>query len=299
MSFQKILETLASLGATWGLKVLGVLITLWVSFRIAGWIRSKIAGGLERRKFDPTLSRFFANMARYGIIVGAVLGCMGVFGIQTASFAAVIASMGLAIGLAFQGSLSNFAAGVMLLVFRPYRTGDFIIAGGKAGVVEELELFSTKINTPDNRHIVIPNSKIFGDVIENVSYNEKRRVDVDVGVEYKANIDKTRAILEEAVGSVAGVLAEPAPQVFLKALGASSVDWQLRAWCKTPDYWAVYEAIIRAAKQGLETAGIGIPFPQLDVHFDSAPLPGTWQPGRREEPASTGAGKGSLLSQAR
>lgn len=269
MDFDKILENLAAAGATWGLKVVGVLVTLIVAWIIAGWVRRRIMNGLERRKFDLTLSRFFANSARYGIIAGAVLGCLGVFGIQTASFAAVIAAMGLAIGLAFQGSLSNFAAGVMLLVFRPYRVGDFIIAGGKTGVVDEIELFTTQINTPDNRHIVIPNSKIFGDVIENVSYNDIRRVDIDVGVEYKADLDQTKAVLEEAAKSVENLLSDPAPQVFLKSLGASSVDWVIRVWCKTSDYWTVYQATIRAAKQHLDKAGLGIPFPQMDVHFDS------------------------------
>lgn len=269
MDFDKILDNLATVGATWGLKVVGVLVALIAAWIIGGWVRRRIVGALERRRFDATLGRFFANMARYAVIGGALLGCMGVFGIETASFAALIAAMGLAVGLAFQGSLSNFAAGVMLLVFRPYKVGDFIIAGGKTGVVDEIELFTTQINTPDNRHVVIPNSKIFGDVIENVSHNDTRRVDIDVGVEYKADLDQTKAVLEAAVKTVPDTLAEPAPQIFLKSLGASSVDWQVRVWSKTSDYWTVYQALIRAVKQELDKAGLGIPFPQVDVHFDS------------------------------
>lgn len=272
MSFDRIMERLVELGTAWGVRVVGVLFTLLLAWILAGWVRRRIVAGFERGKFDVTLGRFFANIARWSIIVGAILGCLGVFGIQTASFAAVIAAAGLAIGLAFQGTLANFSSGVMLLVFRPFKVGDLVKVADQLGKVAEIELFSTEITTPDNRRIIIPNSKIFGDVIENITHNDTRRVDVPVGVDYSADIDRVREILEGAAKAVPGTLDEPGPQIFLKELGASSVDWVVRVWCKTEDYWTIHQAVIRAAKQALDEAGIGIPFPQLDVHFDP-PVP--------------------------
>jgi len=223
---------------------------------------------LEARKFDPTLTRFFANMARYAILVGVGLGCMGVFGIETTSFAAIIGAAGLAVGLAFQGTLSSFSAGIMLLVFRPFKVGDVVAAGGVTGVVEEIELFTTEFKTPDNRKVIVPNSAIFGSTIENITHHPTRRVDISVGCEYSAEIDKCRDVLESMTKTLPKVLPEPAPQVFLKELGSSSVDWQVRVWCKTEDYWDVWQATTRATKMALDAAGIGIPFPQMDVHLD-------------------------------
>ncbi|MBW2263417.1 MAG: mechanosensitive ion channel family protein, partial [Deltaproteobacteria bacterium] len=189
-----------------------------------------------------------------------------------ASFAALIAAAGLAVGLAFQGTLSNFAAGVMLLVFRPFKVGDLVTTAGNLGIVQEIELFTTELSTLDNRKIVVPNGSIFGSVIENLTHNDTRRVDVPVGVEYSADVDETRKVLEAMIPSIPAVLEDPAPQVFLAELGASSVDWQVRVWCKTEDYWDVYQATIRAAKMALDEAKLGIPFPQMDVHLDGPSL---------------------------
>lgn len=269
MNIQQTIDTLIELGTTWGLKLVGVLVALFIARVIAAWAKRTLIRGLEARRFDETLTKFFGNTARYGILTGAVLGCLGVFGIETTSFAAVIAAMGLAVGLAFQGTLSNFAAGVMLLVFRPFKVGDLVTVDGTTGVVAELELFSTELTTPDNRRMIIPNSSIFGSKIENLTHHDTRRVDIDVGADYGADIDATRAALEAALPSVAGVLTEPAPQVFLASLGASSVDWQVRVWCATEAYWDVHQATVRATKLALDGASIGIPFPQLDVHFDA------------------------------
>jgi small conductance mechanosensitive channel len=191
-----------------------------------------------------------------------------VFGIQTTSFAAVIAAGGLAIGLAFQGTLSNFAAGVMLLAFRPFKVGDLIVVAGTMGTVQEIELFTCELTALDNRRIVIPNSSIFGSTIENLTHHPQRRVDIPVGTSYSADTDRVRAVLEATLAKVEGVLEEPAPQVLLKGLGSSSVDWQLRGWCNTEDYWDVWQRMIRDAKAALDREGIGIPFPQQDVHLD-------------------------------
>ncbi|MFH2008024.1 MAG: mechanosensitive ion channel domain-containing protein [bacterium] len=271
MDFDKLLQSLAELGTTWGVRIIGVLIALIISFWIARRVHNSIERSLSKRNFDATLTTFFASMARYGNIIGAVLGCLGVFGIQTASFAAVIAAAGLAIGLAFQGTLSNFAGGVMLLVFRPFKVGDLVKVAGELGFVEKIELFSTLLRTPDNRCIIVPSKAIFGSTIENLTFHPTRRVDISIGAEYSADVDKTRAALEGCVKDIPNILEDPAPQIFLEKLGASSVDWQVRVWSNTADYWTVHQSAIRAAKLALDEAGIGIPFPQLDVHFDKMP----------------------------
>jgi small conductance mechanosensitive channel len=261
-------DTIA-LMANYGMRVLGVLVALLVAWVIAGWVRRAMMRAFEKAKFDPTLSRFFSSLSRYTIITLSVIGCLGVFGVETASFAAIVAAMGLAIGLAFQNTLSNFAAGVMLLIFRPFRVGDAIIVAGITGGVVEIELFTTELTTLDNRKIVIPNSIIFSNPIENITGRETRRCDVNVGVVYSADIDETRKVLEAALATIDWRIADPQSVVFLKGLGASSVDWQLRIWCKAEDYWKTHEAGVRAAKIALDQAGIGIPFPQMDVHLDT------------------------------
>ncbi len=254
----------------YGPKVIGVLLAIFVGWVIAGWLERGVRRTLERRDFDATLTRFFAKLSRYVILIGVVLGCLGVFGIQTASFAAVLAAAGFAIGLAFQGTLGNFSAGVMLLVFRPFKVGDFVEVNDDTGTCEHIDLFTCEFRTLDNKKLIIPNGAVFGSTITNYSGYETRRVDINVGAEYSADMNATRAALEKAAASVAGKLEDPAPQVFLKALGGSSVDWQVRVWCKTADFWDVWQATTQACKTSLDEAGIGIPFPQQDVHFDEA-----------------------------
>jgi small conductance mechanosensitive channel len=264
----KLLDTLITFGTTWGVRVVGVLVALLLARWIAGLFSRSLVRSLEKRSFDETLTRFFGTLIRYAVLAGAVVGCLGVFGIQTASFAALIAAIGLAIGLALQGTLSNFAAGVMLLVFQPFKIGDLIHVAGQLGVVTELQLFTTDLKTADNRKLVVPNGAIFGQVIENLNHHATRRVDISVGVAYDADLDKTRAVLETVPGQIDGALQDPAPQVFLKELGASSVDWQVRIWCETSKYWDVHQQGIRATKQALDEAKFGIPFPQTDLHLD-------------------------------
>lgn len=269
MDIEKLIEQLQGIATTWGIKVVGVLVAALVGWIVANSLSSRLRRTLEARHFDLTLTRFFTNLVRYAILAGVALGCMGVFGIETTSFAGLIAAGGLAIGLAFQGTLSNFAAGVMLLIFRPFKVGDYVKVAGIDGVVEQIELFTCEFKSLDNRRVIVPNSAIFGATIDNVTHYPLRRVDVDVGCAYDADIDACRAVFDKVVQQVPGALSEPAPQVFLASLGASSVDWQLRIWCNTGDYWDVYQATIRDAKKALEAADIGIPFPQMDVHLDA------------------------------
>lgn len=265
-----ILTALNEQVAPWGVKIVGALVALFFGWIVAGWISRTALKAAKSRNLDATLSRFFSNMVRYLVLTAVVLSVLGVFGIETSSFAAIIGAAGLAVGLAFEGTLSNFAAGIMLLVFRPFKIDDVVEAGGTFGVVVEIELFTTTIKTLDNQKIIVPNKAIFGGTIKNIGAYPERRVDIDVGCDYGADIDDCRAALEEALPLIDKALKEPAPQIFLSSLGGSSVDWQVRVWCKTEDYWDVHQSTIRAVKKVLDEKGIGIPFPQMDVHLDAA-----------------------------
>jgi len=206
-------------------------------------------------------------MIKNGLMILILVGVLGYFDVDVTSFAAIIAALGFAVGMALQGTLSNFAAGVMLLVFRPFKVGEYIKVGDEEGVVEEIDLFATRMNTLDNRHKIVPNGQIFGAAITNFSRNEFRRVDVNVGAEYAADIDYTRAVLQAAISEIPGAVTSPAPQVALTELADSSVNWQLRVWCQPAVYWDVRELLTVAAKKGLDLNGIGIPFPQMELHL--------------------------------
>ncbi len=264
MDLNSILPTLID----YGVKVVGVLIGLWVAFRIAAWVQNKVVKGLEQRKFDKALTLFFGSLARWGLILLAVLGCLGIFGVETTSFAAVIGAAGLAIGLAFQGTLSNFSAGVMLLTFRPFSIGDYVKCGGEEGVVAEIGLFVTSLDTVDNKRVIMPNAAVIGGNIVNVTYHDERRVDIKVGVAYDADLKQVRDVLDKAASSIEGRLADRGHQIFMAELGDSSVNFQVRVWCKTADYWDVWDRGTQIVKEALDEAKISIPFPQVDVHFD-------------------------------
>lgn len=245
-----------------------VLILAFLGWIVAGFVSRLVRSGLERTRFDATLTLFFSKMARWIILLLTVLAILGTFGVETTSLAAVIGATSLAIGLAFQGTLANFAAGLMLLIFRPFKVGDVVEVDGVRGTVREIELFSTCLDTPDNRRFILPNSSVFGNTIENVTFHYTRRCDVTVGVCYAADIDHTKVVLTEAIQGLEGVMTDPEPVIYLVELGASSVDWAVRVWCRTEDYWPLRERMIRSIKMSLDNAGISIPFPQLDVHLD-------------------------------
>lgn len=261
-------EQWISLAEYYGVRAALVLVLLTLAWTLAGWLSSLVKTSLRKLKFDETLTLFIAKLVWWGVILLAGLACLSKFGIETTSFAAVIGAAGFAVGLAFQGTLSNFAAGAMLLVFRPYKVGDVVNVADNLGKVDEIELFTTTIDTFDNRRIIIPNSEIYGAVIENITYHHKRRVDVDVGVGYGADIDETRRVLTEAANATEGGLADPEPDIVLQGLGGSSVDWSVRVWGPTSDYLAIKQALIRQVKMNLDAASIEIPFPQMDVHLD-------------------------------
>jgi small conductance mechanosensitive channel len=256
-----------AVGEYYGTRALFVVLLMILAWTISSWMSKVVEKALRRVRFDETLTLFLARLVRWGILFLTALSCLSKFGIETTSFAAVIGAAGLAIGLAFQGTLSNFAAGAMLLIFRPYKVGDTITSGNYQGTVAEIALFTTEIDTSDGRRIIIPNSTINGAVIENVTYHRLRQVIVPVGVAYDADIDATRTALERAVTLVPQAVRDPKPDVVLVGLGDSAVNWTARVWATQSDNSAAKQALIRAVKMELDQAGIGIPFPQMDVHL--------------------------------
>jgi small conductance mechanosensitive channel len=236
----------------------GVLVAFIAAWLIAGWAYRALRRSLTRSNLDATLSTFLANLLRYSILFGAFVACLGAVGFQTTSFAAIVGAASIAVGLAFQNTLSNFAAGVMLLLFRPFKVGDTIRVANQIGDVDELELFTTRLTTADNRKISVPNASVFNQVLENISYYPTRRVDVGVTTPLESDLEQTRQAFELAVTAIPEVLADPPFEAFVSDLTAG-VNWQLRAWCRTEEYFVVHQALVRAAKGVLDEIRTGKP----------------------------------------
>lgn len=263
-------ETLTVAASSYGLRVVGALVVLVIGWTVAKIVRGSVRRGLTRTGMDATLVPFLAKLAYYLLLTFVILAVLRLFGVETTSFIAVLGAASLAIGLAMQGTLSNFAAGVMLLIFRPFKVGDFIDAGGTAGSVIEIGVFATTLHSPDNVRIVVPNSAVSSQTIKNFSANDTRRVDLVVGIDYSDDIGKAIQTITSVMGQDARVLAEPAPLVAVSELGDSSVNLVVRPWCKKEDYWGLRFELTRAFKEQLEAAGCSIPFPQTDVHLHQA-----------------------------
>lgn len=245
-----------------GLNLLGAILILILGFWLAGHLRNWTVRALARtKKFDDMLQNFFGAIVRYTVIIITLLAVLSQFGVQTASLIAVLGAAGLAIGLALQGTLSNVAAGVMLLIFRPFRTGDYVEAGGVAGSVKELTLFTTELNTPDNVQIIVPNSDIWAQAIKNYSSYPTRRVDIIFGISYGDSIGKAMQIIREEMMKDERILKEPEPFLAVNALGESSVDIVTRSWVNNADYWGVKFDLTRTVKEKFDEQGITIPFP--------------------------------------
>jgi len=253
--------------AEYGFKLLGAIVILVVGRWLAGIVRGIVRRASERAGADPTLVPFFANLAYAGLLLGVFLGGAQVLGIPTGSFIAIVGAAGLAIALAFQGTLSHLASGVMLLTFRPFNVGDFVDAGGTAGTVKEIGVFTTTMTTPDNVRIIVPNSQISSSIIRNFSANDTRRIDLVVGVGYDDDLNLAMRTIEKIVSADARVLEEPATQIAVSEMADSSVNFVVRPWVATSDYWTTRFDLTKALKEGLEEAGCSIPYPQRDVHI--------------------------------
>jgi len=260
--------------STTGLDFAINLVTAIVIFVIGRLVARLLVRGLrrvmQRQEVDKTLETFVCNLAGMVLLVFVIIAAISALGIQTASFIAVLGAAGLAVGLALQGSLSNFASGVLIVLFRPYKVGDWVEAAGISGAVEEVQILTTVLKTGDNKRVIVPNSQIMDTVITNYSANNKRRVDMVVGVSYSDNLDKVRATLEELIAAEDRILDDPAPLIAVSELADSSVNFVVRPWVETSDYWGVMFDLNEAIKKRFDEEGISIPFPQQDVHLYQA-----------------------------
>jgi len=253
---------------TYGLEVLGAIAILVVGWIASGWVKAGVRRALGRVTWlDDTVRPVFAALAGYLVMIITLIAVLNQFGVQTASIIAVLGAAGLAVGLALQGTLSNVAAGVMLLFLRPFKVGDFVTAGGASGTVKEIGLFNTELATADNTYVVVPNSSIFSREISNFSRHATRRLDVAVGVAYDTDLTRAIKILRGVIDADGRALADPEPQVMVMELGDSAITINLRFWVNAGDLWPCKWAMNKAVKDALDAAGIEIPFPQRVVHL--------------------------------
>ncbi len=253
--------------AEYGMRIVGAVLILFIGRLVAKLVQKSLKAIMERSKVDSALISFVGSLSYIGLMTFVIIAALGKLNIQTASFIAVLGAAGLAIGLALQGSLANFASGVLILVFKPFRVGDMVEGGGTAGIVEEIEIFTTQLKTPDNKKVIVPNSQMTGGNIVNYSAKDTRRVDMVFGVSYGDDLDKVRKAINDVLSADERVLADPAPRVGIVELADSSVNFVVRPWVKTTDYWDVYFAMHEAMKKRFDAEGISIPFPQRDVHL--------------------------------
>ncbi|MBU1087804.1 MAG: mechanosensitive ion channel [Candidatus Omnitrophica bacterium] len=250
----------------YGIKVIAAILIFVIGKFLAGLLTGGLKKVMLKAKVEETLVSFVHNIAYVGAMTFVVIAAIGQLGVQTTSFIAVLGAAGLAVGLALQGSLSNFAAGVILILFKPFKVNDFIIAGGEMGTVKEIQIFNTVLAHPDNRKIVVPNSQVTGATITNFSAIDKRRIDLVFGISYTDDMKKAKDALARAVASDKRILTEPKPVIAVSELAESSVNLVCRPWVKPGDYWDVYFNIVEQGKLELEKSGITIPFPQRDIH---------------------------------
>lgn len=255
--------------AVWGLKVIAAIAIFIVGRWIAQLVRKGVRRGMEKGGIDPIITGFTASIAYIALLVFVVVAALGQLGIQTTSFIAIVGAAGLAIGLALQGSLANFAAGFLMIIFRPFKVGDFIEGAGVAGKVEAIQIFTTTLLTGDNKTIIVPNAKLSGDNIVNYSTQSTRRVDMTVGVSYDADLSIVKTVLNDIISKDSRILSDPPPQVAVAELADSSVNFVVRVWANTADYWGVKFDLTETIKNRFDAEGIGIPFPQREVHIVS------------------------------
>jgi small conductance mechanosensitive channel len=263
---EKISEMIDLYVIPWGINIVMALVIFIVGRIVIGLIVGGLGKVLAKSKYDAMLIDFVKAITSAILTVFVVIAALDKLGVNTTSFAAILAAAGLAIGLSLQGSLQNFASGVMLLIFRPFKSGDYVEAGGTSGSVKSVSIFTTTILTPDNKLILVPNGNIYGGNIVNYSAKETRRVDMVFGIGYDDDLRKAKKLLETMVAEDERILSDPAPQVAVSELGDSSVNFVVRPWVKSGDYWGVMFDFTEAVKLRFDEEGISIPFPQMDVH---------------------------------
>jgi small conductance mechanosensitive channel len=264
---EDIIKQLQTIIAGYGMQIIGALATLIIGIWISKLLAKSLGKVLRKRKVDETLVKFSVSLVKVALIAFIIISAASQVGIQTASFVAMIGAAGLAVGFALQGSLSNLAAGVMLIIFKPVKVGDFIEGGGAAGSVESVGIFVTTLVTPDNKVVYIPNSTLTGGNITNYSAKDTRRVDMVFGIGYSDDIDKAKSVIQSVLNNDSRILKDPAPQVVVSELGDSSVNFNVRPWVNKTDFWGVYFDTTEQIKKKFDEQNISIPFPQRDVHL--------------------------------
>lgn len=270
---EQILTQVYQMLVKYGLQVLGAVLILVVGRWLAKLLSRLLSRVLTKAKVDATLVPFIENLSYTAMLVFVAVAALDRVGVQTASFIAVLGAAGLAVGLALQGSLANFASGVLLLVFKPFRVGDFVEIGGVKGTVQAIQIFNTVLNSSDNIRIVVPNGQVTGGSISNYTINGTRRVDLVIGVSYDDDLKKARRVIEGVLATEPRILAEPAPVVAVNEMGDSSVNFVVRPWVKTADYWGVYCSLTEKLKVAMDENGLTIPFPQQEIFVHTAATP--------------------------
>jgi small conductance mechanosensitive channel len=268
---QELLNNAWDLIKVYGWSAIWGVVILVVGLIVAKMIRGAVRKALGRGGVDETLVPFLSKLVYYLVLAVVVIAVLQRFGVPVTSLVAVLGAAGLAVGLAMQGTLSNFASGVMLLVFRPFGVGDFVEAAGVSGTVVEVGVFSTTLNTPDNVRITVPNSAVWGTTVKNYSANDTRRIDLVMGISYDDDIGKAVEVMQRIMDGDSRVLKDPAPVIAVHELADSSVNLVVRPWCNKEDYWALRWDLNRTFKEQLEGAGCSIPYPQQDVHMHQVP----------------------------
>lgn len=249
------------------LQLVAAIVIFYLGRMVAGAVKRFIERALIGRSVDKAVVSFIASIIYAIIMIATVLMALSQMGVQTTSFIAILGAAGLAVGLALQGSLANFASGILIILFRPFKSGDFIDAGGISGTVDKIEIFQTIMKTPDNKKVIVPNAQITGGAITNFSAEAIRRVDLVIGISYDSDLRKAKQILQDILAQDSRVLKEPAAVVTVAALADSSVNFNVRPWVNSTDYWAVYWDTLEKVKLTFDEQGIAIPFPQMDVHI--------------------------------
>ncbi|EOX3349226.1 small-conductance mechanosensitive channel MscS [Vibrio cholerae] len=252
----------------YGVNVISAILILFIGNLVVKGVAGSVANVLKKKEMDKAVVDFIHGLVRYTLFIIVLIAALSRIGVQTASVVAVIGAAGLAVGLALQGSLSNFAAGVLIVAFRPFKSGDYVEIGGVAGSVDSIQIFQTVLKSPDNKMVVVPNSAVIGGAITNYSRHETRRVDMVIGVSYKSDLQKTKRVLRETLEKDPRILKDPDITIGVLTLADSSINFVVRPWCKTEDYWKVYYDSMQAIKEALDANGIEIPFPQMDVHLN-------------------------------
>ena len=255
----------------WGINIVSAIAIFIVGRGLAKLLTRAAKSLMAKSKVDESLRDFLGSIIYSALTVVVIIAAIDQLGIDTTSVLAVFAAAGLAVGLAMKDSLSNFAAGVMLVVFKPFKLGDVVTAAGETGVVETINIFNTVLRTGDNQEIIVPNSQIYGNNIKNITARDTRRIDLVVGIGYSDNIAKAKTLLNDILASDPGVLKDPTPTILVLELGESSIDLAVRPWVKTADYWTVRSDLLQAIKESFDRNGISIPFPQRDLHIIDAP----------------------------